>query len=174
MCVEIRKLSIDDGRDIYEMLQELPADENGFINPVKGKTFDEYKEWLKKSAESSEQPDVVDGWKVPETTFWFFENNSPVGYGKVRHLLTEALQENGGNIGYAILPSARNRGLGKKLLLSLINESKKIGVDKLLLTIRNHNEPSIHVALANGGKTEKITEDKHYIWIGNQNGGTLL
>ncbi len=165
MCLEIRKLGIDDGRDIYEMLQELPADENGFINPVKGKTFDEYKEWLKKSVESSEQIGVVDGWKVPQTTFWFFENNSPVGFGKVRHFLTEALQENGGNVGYAIRPSARNRGLGKKLLLSLIDESKEIGVDKLLLTIRNYNVPSIHVALASGGKIEKITADKHYIWI---------
>ncbi len=165
MCLEIRKLCIDDGRDIYEMLQEIPANENGFINPVKGKTFDAYKEWLKKSAESSKQDGVVDGWKVPQTIFWFFENNSPVGFGKVRHFLTDALRENGGNIGYAIRPSARNRGLGKKLLLSLIGESREIGVDKLLLTIRNYNEPSIHVALANGGKIEKITADKHYIWI---------
>ena len=53
MCLEIRKLSIDDGLDIYEMLQELPAEENGFINSVKNKTFDEYKEWLTKSAKSS-------------------------------------------------------------------------------------------------------------------------
>ena len=113
MCLEIKKLSIDDGRDIYEMLQEIPANENGFINPVKGKTFDAYKEWLKKSAESSKQDGVVDGWKVPQTIFWFFENNNPVGFGKVRHYLTDALKENGGNIGYAIRPSARNRGLGK-------------------------------------------------------------
>ncbi len=165
MCLEIRKLSIDDGRDIYEMLQELPADENGFINSVKGITFDEYKEWLKKSVESSEQVGIADGWRVPQTTFWLFEDNSPVGFGKVRHFLTEALLEDGGNVGYTIRPSARNRGLGKKLLLFLIGKSKEIGIDKLLLTIRNYNEPSIHVALANGGKIEKITAEKHYIWI---------
>lgn len=53
----------------------------------------------------------------------------------------------------------------KQLLSFLIGESKEISVDKLLLTIRNHNEPSIHAALANGGKIEKITADKHYIWI---------
>ncbi len=73
MCLEIRKLCIDDGRDIYEMLQELPAEENGFINSVKDKTFDEYKEWLKKSAKSSEQAGVVDGWKVPQTFFGFMK-----------------------------------------------------------------------------------------------------
>lgn len=165
MCLEIRKLSIDDGRDIYEMLQEIPAEENGFINSVNGKTFDEYKEWLKKSAESAKQVGVVDGWKVPQTIFWLFENNNPVGFGKVRHFLTDALLENGGNVGYAIRPSARNRGLGKQLLSFLIVESKNIGVDKLLLTIRNHNIQSIRVALANGGKIEKISEEKHYIWI---------
>ncbi len=165
MCLEIRKLSIDDGCDIYEMLQELPAEENGFINSVNGKTFDEYKEWLKRSAKNSEQVGVVDGWKVPETIFWLFENNKPVGFGKIRHFLTDGLLENGGNVGYTICPSARNRGLGKQLLSRLIDESKKIGVAKLLLTIRNHNIPSIHVALANGGKIEKISAEKHYIWI---------
>jgi Predicted acetyltransferase len=165
MCLEIRKLTIDDGHDIYEMLQELPADENGFINSVHGKTFDEYKEWLKGSAKSAEQIGVVDGWKVPQTTFWLFENGKPVGIGKVRHSLTDALLESGGNVGYAIRPTARNRGLAKKLLSCLIVESKKIGAGKLLLTIRNQNIASIHVALANGGKIEKITADRHYIWI---------
>ena len=165
MCLEIRKLSIDDGRDIYEMLQELPANENGFINSVKGKTFDEYKEWINNSFRNSEQTGLVNGWKVPETTFWLFENNNPVGFGKVRHFLTEALLENGGNVGYAIRPSARNRGLGKKFLALLIDASKEIGLSKVLLTIQNHNIPSIYVALANGGVIEKITANKHYIWI---------
>ena len=148
MCLEIRKLSIDDGCDIYEMLRELPAEENGFINSVNNKTYDEYKEWLRRSAKNSDQVGVIDGWKVPETIFWLLENNSPVGFGKVRHFLTDALLENGGNVGYTIRPFARGRGLGKKLLSFLIVESKEIGVAKLLLTIRNQNIPSIHVALA--------------------------
>ena len=165
MCLEIRKLSIDDGRDIYEMLQELPADENGFLNSVQGKTFDEYKEWLRKSAKSSEQTGIVDGWKVPSTIFWLFENSRPVGFGKVRHFLTDALLENGGNVGCAIRPSERGRGLGTRLLALLIVECKKLGVEKILLTIRNDNIPSIRAALANGGTIEKVTAEKHYIWI---------
>lgn len=46
---ELRKLSPDDGRDVYDMLQELPRDENGFINGCNGKTYDEFKKWLIKS-----------------------------------------------------------------------------------------------------------------------------
>ena len=165
MDLYVRKLNIDDGNDIYEMLQELPADENGFINSVNGKTFDAYREWLRKSAENAEQIGIVDGWKVPTTIFWLFENGQPVGMGKVRHSLTDALLEHGGNVGYAIRPTARKRGLGKKLLSYLIAESQKIGAGRLLLTIQNHNTASIHVALANGGKIEKVTADRHYIWI---------
>lgn len=165
MAIEIKKLSVHDGRDIYEMLQELPADENGFINSVHGKTYDEYQEWLKGAVRSSEQAGIVDGWKVPSTIFWLFEDGQPVGIGKVRHFLTDALREHGGNVGYAIRPSARNRGLGKKLLALLMTESRKIGVDQLLLTIQNHNASSIRVALDNGGRIVRTTEDRHYIGI---------
>ena len=165
MDIEIRRLSIEDGLDIYEMLQELPADENGFINSMNGRSFEEYKAWLKKGAESAEQTGIIDGWKVPSTGFWLYENGRPVGFGKLRHFLTEALLENGGSVGYAIRPDARNRGLGKKLLSLLMAEGRKLGLEKMLLTIQNHNIPSIRVALANGGRIEKVTEEKHYIWI---------
>ena len=165
MCIEIRKLSVHDGQDVYDMLQELPADENGFINSVNGKTYAEYQAWLRGAAGSSEQTGLIDGWKVPQTTFWLFENGRPVGIGKVRHLLTDSLREHGGNVGYAIRPSARNRGLGKKFLALLAVECKRMGVPQVLLTIQNQNLPSIRVALANGGRTEKVTADRHYIWI---------
>ena len=163
MCTELKKLSIHDGQDIYEMLQELPADENGFVNSVHGKTYEEYQAWLASCAKSSEQSGLIDGWKVPQTTFWLYEDGQPVGMGKVRHILTDALREHGGHVGYAIRPSARNRGLGKKLLALLAVESRKLGLDQLLLTIQNQNTASIRTALANGGRIEKITEDRHYI-----------
>ena len=73
MNLKIQKLSIDDGMAVYEMLQEMPADENGFINPVSGMTYEEYRKWLKKSVKSSEQVGVVDGWKVPQTIFWLYD-----------------------------------------------------------------------------------------------------
>jgi len=44
--LELKRLSVDDGLDIYTMLQEIPAEENGLINKANGLTFDEYKEWL--------------------------------------------------------------------------------------------------------------------------------
>lgn len=74
---------------------------------MNNKTYDEYKEWLRRSAKNSNVVGVIDGWIVPETIFWLLENNNPVGFGKVRHFLTDALLENGGNVGYTIRPFAR-------------------------------------------------------------------
>lgn len=163
--LELRKLAATDGTAIYEMLQELPADENGFINRAAGMRFDEYQEWLKGKVQEAEQVGLVDGWKVPSTTFWLFENGRPVGCGNLRHFLTEKLLEQGGNIGYSIRPADRNRGLGKVLLSLLIEEGRKMGMDRLLLTIHPQNTPSLHVALANGGKIEKTTTERTYVWI---------
>ena len=165
MSLSVRKVQISDGRDIYDMLQELPANENGFVNSVNGMTFEAYRTWLGSAVRSSEMTEIVDGWKVPQTTFWLYEDDQPVGMGKVRHYLTEALLREGGNVGYAIRPSARNRGLGKAFLALLKAECGKLGVDRVLLTIRNENLPSIRVALANGGEIEKVTPERHYIWI---------
>ena len=59
--VELRKLSPDDGNDIYELLQLIPKDENGLINKANGLSFEEYKQWLINKQIESEQKGLVDG-----------------------------------------------------------------------------------------------------------------
>ncbi len=165
MNIEIKKLSLDNGKDIYQMLQSIPPNENGFVNSVNGKSYEEFKEWLLKAMNNSLQKGVIDGWKVPETTYWLYEDGKPVGYGKIRHFLTDKLLADGGNVGYAIIPSERNKGLGKVLLKLLLQESKVLNVKRVLLTIREENKASLAVALANGGVVEKTEAGKYYIWI---------
>lgn len=165
MNIEIRKLSDKDGEEIYRMLQSIPANENGFVNSVNGKSYEEYKLWLIGAVENSLQEGVIEGWKVPQTTYWLYEDGKPVGYGKIRHYLTDKLLVDGGNVGYALIPSARNKGLGKTFLKLLIGESELLGVERLLLTIKEENKASLAVALANGGIVEKVEEGKYYIWI---------
>ena len=165
MNIEIKKLSLDNGEDIYQMLQSIPANENGFVNSVNGKSYKEFKEWLLKAMNNSLQKGVLDGWKVPETTYWLYEDGKPVGYGKIRHFLTDKLLADGGNVGYAIIPSERNKGLGKVLLKLLLQESKVLNANRVLLTIREENKASLAVALANGGVVEKTEAGKYYIWI---------
>ena len=155
--LELKRLSVDDGLDIYTMLQEIPAEENGLINKANGLTFDEYKEWLIVKQRDSEQEGIVDGWKVPSTTFWLYADGIPVGFGSVRHFLTEALRKAGGNIGYGIAQAFRGKGYGKELLRLLLNE--------VLVTILLDNIASQAVAIANGGVVTERTDERVFIWI---------
>lgn len=81
MNIELKKLCANDGKDIYNMLQELPEDENGFINPMFGKSYDEYKEWL-------EQCVAYDGGTIGYSIRPSARNK---GFGTV--ILSELLEE---------------------------------------------------------------------------------
>lgn len=164
MVIELRKLSVDDGMDIYNLLQQVPQDENGFINNCNGRSFDEYKAWLSKCEQMS-HGEVAETWQVPQTNYWLMVDGVPVGIGKLRDRLTEHLREVGGHGGYAIVPAQRGKGYGTMLLKLLIDEARRKGIDQLLLTVQNHNVPSIKVALHNGGVIERVSEDRHYIVI---------
>lgn len=163
--IQLKRLSIDDGNDIYCMLQEIPAEENGLINKANGLTFDEFKEWLIGKHANSEQIGIVDGWKVPSTTYWLYVDGIPVGFGSVRQFLTDALRIAGGNIGYGIAPQYRGKGYGNEMLSLLLKEARRSGMDKVLLTIHTDNAASIAVALANGGIITDKTDERIYIWI---------
>lgn len=164
MNIELRQLSPDDGIDIYNMLQDIPKDENGFINGCNGRTFDEFKKWLIKSDKASKGIGL-ESFMVPQNIYWLYVDGIPVGMGKLRHYLTDKLKEEGGHGGYAIRYSYRNRGYGKLLMRLLIEQAKELGIEKLLITVQNHNIPSIKVAISNGGKIDKVNEYRHYIWI---------
>ena len=163
--IELRRLSPEDGVDVYDMLQEIPGEENGFMNKGHGISFDEYKAWLKALDEESLRQGIVDGWKVPSTTFWLYADGKPVGYGKVRHFLTDALRKAGGNIGYVIRPGFRGMGYGKELLRLLLKKARETGMDKALLTIRKDNAASLAVARANGGVVSGETEERYLVWV---------
>lgn len=169
MMLELKQLSVDDGIDIYNMLQEIPAEENGLLNKANGLTYDEYKEWLIAKQIDSEQEGIVDGWKVPYTTFWLYVDGVPVGFGSVRHFLTEALSRVGGHIGYGIAPQFRGKGYGNEILRLLLNKAHEIGIEKVLVTVHLDNVASKAVALANGGIITESTDERVLIWINTEN-----
>ncbi len=162
---ELRRLSVNDGRDVYAMLQTMPGEENGLVNSANGLTYDEYREWLIKKQKDSEQEGLVDGWKVPSTTFWLYVEGVPVGFGVVRHFLTDALRKAGGNIGYGIAPEYRGRGYGKELLRLMLEKAHELGIDRALITIHLDNLPSQGVAKANGGILFDRNDERVYFWV---------
>ena len=163
--IELKKLSINDGLDVYNMLQDIPLDENGYHNSANGITYEEYKEWLVKKEKDANQIGIIDGWRVPQTTFVLYEDGVPVGYGSIRHFLTDALREVGGHIGYCISPIYRKKGYGKEILKRLIIEARAMGIKDILVTTNLDNYASQKVIIANGGKEiDRSTEHIHF-WI---------
>ena len=163
--IELKKLSINDGLDVYNMLQDIPLDENGYHNSANGIAYEEYKEWLVKKEKDANQIGIIDGWRVPQTTFVLYVEGVPVGYGSIRHFLTDALREVGGHIGYCISPLYRKKGYGKELLKRLIIEARAMGIKDILVTTNLDNYASQKVIIANGGKEiDRSTEHIHF-WI---------
>ena len=165
MALTIKRANLCDGVDVYELLQTLPADENGFVNSMAGKSYQDFQAWLQGVVANAQQKGIVDGWKVPQSTYWLYLDGDPIGYGKIRHFLTDQLKESGGHMGIAIHPQMRGRGYGTFFIAGLIDESRKLGIKELLFTIKNQNVASIQAVIANGGIVEKITDERHYLSI---------
>lgn len=163
--IYLKKLSSDDGREIYELLQTMPRDENGLQNKANGMSYQEFKNWLLAKEKEANQKEIIDGWKVPSTTYWLYVGDVPVGFGNLRHFLTEALSKAGGNIGYGIAAQYRGKGYGKELLRLLLIEAGKIGLEKVLVTVHLDNIVSQKVALSNGGVISEKTDQRFLIWI---------
>ena len=110
----------------------MPAQENGFINPMHGKSYGEFRAWLQSCIADAAQKGLADGWKVPESTYWLFDGDRPVGYGKIRHFLTDKLLEDGGSIGYAVRPAERQKGYGTAFMRLLLAQCAALGIPKVL------------------------------------------
>ncbi len=160
----LKQASIHDEEIIWRMLQELPENENGFINPGFDKPISEFPTLLEKIVRDSQEEFVTTGF-VPQTSFWLFLEETPIGMCKIRHRLTKALKKQGGHIGYAIHPSFRGKGYGTKLLALAIGEAKKLGLKRLLLTPYSRNLPSCRLIERNGGVLKKTAHQSSYYWI---------
>ena len=89
---------------------------------------------------------------VPATLYFLVdEKNKICGALDIRHELNEYLEKFGGHIGYGIAPSERKKGYGKIQLKLGLEEAKKIGLKKVLITCDDNNIGSAKTIEACGG-----------------------
>lgn len=69
----------------------------------------------------------------------------------LRHRLNDRLLAHGGHIGYAVRPDARGRGLAKRMLAMGLEEARRLGLSRVLVTCLRENIASASVIRANGG-----------------------
>ncbi len=164
--IYLQKVSERDttNRNIYQMLQSIDQEENGFMNGGYGISWEEYPGYIEKLIAQYEAPELEKGY-VPQTIYWLMDDEEVLGYSKMRHYLTDKLRAHGGHIGYGIRKEQRNKGYGKKLLELTLNEIKKRDVNDVLITCDETNRGSRKVIEWNNGILEKIEHEHCYYWI---------
>ena len=164
MEIKLTELTKNDGRDIYEMLQQIVSGENGFQNNAYGINYEQYKEYLADNVDMANGIGLKPEY-VPQTIYWLYIDGKPVGLGKLRHYLNETLRKMGGHIAYAIRPDERGKGYGKILLAELLKKAADKDIKKVLLTCDDDNHASRKVIEANDGKLEEIDDGECKYWI---------
>ena len=165
--IELKQSCTNFGIKEYEMLQGIENGENGFMNDVFGKSYDEFKKWLEDQDDFSQGKNLPQGW-IPFTTYFLFDNNIPVGICRIRHETSEYLQKvvGAGEIGYGISKNYRGKGYGNILFKETLKKCKEFGYNKITLFPHKNNEATIKIMLKNGGKIiGQFNEEKIIIEI---------
>ena len=156
-------------RDIYEMLQDIDKNENGFENGAYGLRPGEFDQYILGLIEGADLGKVKQG-RVPQTVFWLYDNDRIIGFSKMRHFLNEGLRLKGGHIGYGIRKSMRGQGYGNKILELTLEKINALGVTKVLITCNSTNVASRRVIEKNGGTLASIIENECAYWISKNKG----
>ena len=125
-----------------------------------------FEELKKRSCE-----DTVPKGLVPSSTYLGVreKDNYIVGMIDIRHYLNEYLTQVGGNIGYSVRKSERNKGYAKQMLKLALEKCKELKIKKVLITCDEDNIASEKVILSANAKLEDIRnvdgENKRRFWI---------
>ncbi|OFI49329.1 hypothetical protein BG261_01740 [Floricoccus tropicus] len=84
-----------------------------------------------------------------------------IGLINLRLELNDYLLNFGGHIGYSVLPSERKKGYAKEMLGLVVDEARKEGLSKVLITCDENNIGSRKTIEANGGVLEDVRYDPH-------------
>lgn len=108
---------------------------------------------------------------VSDSTFFCFDEkrNLMVGAVNIRHDLNDYLLKYGGHIGDGIRPSERRKGYATEMIRLALEECRKLGLTRVLMTCDKNNIGSAKSIIKNGGILEnEVLEEgsiKQRYWI---------
>ena len=151
--------------------KEESLKENPLINGSAGlNRFSSIEDWLEELKKRSSEATVPEGL-VPSSTYLGVreKDNYIVGMIDIRHYLNEYLTQVGGNIGYSVRKTERNKGYAKQMLKLALEKCRDLKMKKVLITCDEDNIASEKVILSANAKFEDIRcidgENKKRFWI---------
>ena len=132
--------------------------------------FSSIEVWLEELKKRSCEDTVPKGL-VPSSTYLAVreKDNYIVGMIDIRHYLNEYLTQVGGNIGYGVRKTERNKGYAKQMLKLALEKCKELKIKKVLITCDEDNIASEKVILSANAKLEDLRnvdgENKKRFWI---------
>ena len=151
--------------------KEESLKENPIINGSAGlDRLSSIEDWLEELKKRSSEDTVPEGL-IPSSTYLGVreKDNYIVGMIDIRHYLNEHLTQVGGNIGYSVRKTERNKGYAKQMLKLALEKCRDLKMKKVLITCDEDNIASEKVILSANAKFEDIRnvdgENKKRFWI---------
>ncbi|MCB1556438.1 MAG: GNAT family N-acetyltransferase [Alphaproteobacteria bacterium] len=91
---------------------------------------------------------------VPETILWLVKDGTYIGSVFIRHRLNWHLEKWGGHMNFAIRPSMRGKGYGKKILIKAMPYANYLGLETVMMTVDPYDKTAIRVVESAGAVLE--------------------
>lgn len=162
--IYLKKASLRDAKKEYILAQKIPAKENDYENEAFGVTYEEYIEKIIPNWTDREQGKELPNNYVPDTHYFLWDDDVPVGLFSLRHCLSDWLRDNAGHIGYGIAKEYRGKGYATEGLRLVIEEARKLPIDtdEIYMSVLKNNPASLKVMQRNGAKI--VGEDKNHYY----------
>ena len=160
--IYLKKANLEDSKKEYELAQKIPAQENGYENKAHGVSFEVFVKTIIPMWINSDKGIGLNGL-VPETRYFLWVDDTPVGIFKLRHYLNDWLRDHAGHVGYGVAQEYRGHGYASEGLRLIIEEARKLPIDtnELYLSVLKNNLASLKVQQKNGAKSVR-EDDTHY------------
>ena len=138
--------------DAYNEQKNLPNSGYHFSDPSLEDIFQKYENYKYEKNLPSDRVGASYFWLVDDEKDYF------IGEVNIRHRLNAFLERYAGHIGYVVRCSEWNKGYGTLMLKLALEEARKLGLGKVLVTCDDDNIASSRVMEKNGFVfTDKIT-----------------
>jgi len=171
MNIKLVKLSKEYKTQFIEMIEEWKTDiEKNNTNHSPWAIFKNDYHDFDSYVATLERKEEIDGL-VPNSVFFCLDldRNIFVGAVDIRHYLNDSNRLTGGHIGDGIRPSERRKGYATTMLGLALEECRKMGLNKVLITCAKNNIGSAKSIINNGGEFEGEIEENGEIeqryWI---------